>query len=551
MRALIEASANATDGAPDGPGRVHHRVIADHLRATAFLIADGVLPSNEGRGYVLRRIMRRAMRHAHLLGAEDPVMWRLVPALVAQMGAAFPELTRAEPLIEETLRSEEGRFQVTLDRGLRLLDDELARLPDGAALPGRRRLPPLRHLRLPARPDPGRAARARPRRRRGRLRRRDGRAEGQGPRRLGRLRRGRRRGGLVRPRRAARPDRVPRLRHRDRRGPGARARCRRPPVETAEVGIEVQVVLNQTPFYAESGGQVGDTGSLRTDRARVAITDVRKKAGLFVHLGRVEEGTLVRGAAAELAVDHDRRTAIRANHSATHLLHEALRRALGDHVAQRGSLVAPDRLRFDFAHPKAMTPERARGRRGRGQRLRPAEHPRRDPDHDPGRRRDARRPRALRREVRRRGPRRRDGRPPRQRPRPGRRDLLARALRRHPRPAHRRHRRLQARLRGRDLERRPPRRGADRRRRARPRRSRGGGPRRSGGAAARPPRRSCPSASAPSSTSVAPRQTRSPSCAAAWRSPAARPRRRGRRPSPASRSWPSRSPASPARTCAA
>jgi alanyl-tRNA synthetase len=356
MRALIEASANATDGAPDGPGRVHHRVIADHLRSTSFLIADGVLPSNEGRGYVLRRIMRRAMRHAHLLGAQDPVLHRLVPALVAQMGQAFPELVRAQPLIAETLESEEARFRTTLDRGLRLLEDELARLPAGAALPGEAAFRlydtygfPL-DLTQDALREQGRGVDV------GGF---DGAMAAQ---------KARARAAWAGSGEAA--DEALWFDLADGSGPteflgydtetaegqvlaivvGGR------PVDAAGAGAEVQVVLNQTPFYAESGGQVGDTGVLRTDRARVEIGDVRRKAGLIVHLGRVAEGTLARGAAAELAVDHDRRSAIRANHSATHLLHEALRRALGDHVAQRGSLVAPDRLRFDFAHSKAMTP---------------------------------------------------------------------------------------------------------------------------------------------------------------------------------------------------
>jgi alanyl-tRNA synthetase len=357
MRALIEASATVTDGAPDGPGRVHHRVIADHLRSTSFLIADGVLPSNEGRGYVLRRIMRRAMRHAHLLGAQDPVMWRLVPALVAQMGAAFPELTRAEPLIEETLRSEETRFQATLERGLKLLDDELGRLPEGAPLPGAAafRLYDTYGFPLDLTQDA--------------LREKGRTVEVAGFDAAMAEQRAKARAAWAGSGEAA--DEAIWFDLAESHGPteflGYDTETAEGqvlalvvgghPVETAEVGLEVQIVLNQTPFYAESGGQVGDTGRLATDRARVAITDVRKKAGLFVHFGRVEEGTLVRGAAAELAVDRDRRTAIRANHSATHLLHEALRRALGEHVAQRGSLVAPDRLRFDFAHPKAMTPE--------------------------------------------------------------------------------------------------------------------------------------------------------------------------------------------------
>jgi alanyl-tRNA synthetase len=356
MRALIEASANVTDGAPDGPGRIHHRVIADHLRSTSFLIADGVLPSNEGRGYVLRRIMRRAMRHAHLLGAQDPVMWRLVPALVAQMGAAFPELPRAEALIEETLLNEETRFKATLERGLRILDDELERLPEGAPLPGAAAFRLYDTFGFPL--DLTQDA----------LRERHRSVDVAGFDAAMAEQKAKARAAWAGSGEAA--DEGIWFDLAERHGPteflgydtetaegqvlalvvGGHA------VETAPVGVEVQVVLNQTPFYAESGGQVGDAGTLRTDRARVAITDVRRKAGVFVHVGRVDEGELVRGAAAELVVDHGRRTAIRANHSATHLLHEALRRTLGDHVAQRGSLVAPDRLRFDFAHGKAMTP---------------------------------------------------------------------------------------------------------------------------------------------------------------------------------------------------
>ncbi|MCB1370722.1 MAG: alanine--tRNA ligase [Rhodobacteraceae bacterium] len=357
MRALIEASANLTDGAPDGPGRVHHRVIADHLRSTSFLIADGVLPSNEGRGYVLRRIMRRAMRHAHLLGAQDPVMYRLVPALVAQMGAAFPELPRAQPLIEETLRSEETRFQATLDRGLRLLDEELDRLPEGAPLPGSAafRLYDTYGFPLDLTQDA--------------LRERQRTVDVAGF-----------ETAMAEQKRMARAawagsgeagEAAIWFDLAERHGPteflgydteSAEAQILAlvadgEPVERAGTGETVQIVLNQTPFYAESGGQVGDAGTLTTDTARVAISDVRKQAGLFVHSGRVEEGTLQSGTAAALKVDHDRRAAIRANHSATHLLHEALRRRLGDHVAQRGSLVAPDRLRFDFTHPKAMAGE--------------------------------------------------------------------------------------------------------------------------------------------------------------------------------------------------
>jgi len=356
MRALIEASANATDGAPDGPGKIHHRVIADHLRSTSFLIADGVLPSNEGRGYVLRRIMRRAMRHAHLLGAKDPVMYRLVPALVTQMGAAFPELGRAQSLIEETLRSEETRFQATLDRGLRLLDDELGKLPANAALPGAAAFKLYDTYGFPL--DLTQDA----------LREKSRAVDVAGFEAAMAEQKAKARAAWAGSGEAA--DESIWFDMAEQFGPteflGYDTEAAEGQVlglvvggvsvEKAGIGTEVQLVLNQTPFYAEQGGQVGDTGTLRTDKGRVSITDVRKKAGVFVHVGRVEEGEIVRGAAAELVVDHERRAAIRANHSATHLLHEALRRALGDHVAQRGSLVAPDRLRFDFAHPKAVSP---------------------------------------------------------------------------------------------------------------------------------------------------------------------------------------------------
>jgi alanyl-tRNA synthetase len=356
MRGLIEASASATDGAPDGPGRIHHRVIADHLRASAFLLADGVTPSNEGRGYVLRRIMRRAMRHAHLLGAQDPVMWRLVGALVARMGEAYPELSRARALIEETLRLEETRFQTTLDRGLRLLEDELARLGDGAALPGETAFRlydtygfPL-DLTQDALREQGRAvdvagfdAAMAAQKAKARaawsgtgeafdaaiwfdLREETGATEFLGY-------ETETAEGVVR---ALVVD-------------GARA-------GSVRAGTRAQLVANQTPFYAESGGQVGDRGELRTVTGRAVVLDVKKRAGdLFVHEIEVAEGEIVQGEPAAFAVDPVRRAAIRANHSATHLLHEALRGALGDHVAQRGSLVAPDRLRFDFAHAKAMT----------------------------------------------------------------------------------------------------------------------------------------------------------------------------------------------------
>ncbi|MDM8167804.1 alanine--tRNA ligase [Roseovarius sp.] len=357
MRTLIEASANVTDGAPDGPGNVHHRVIADHLRSTSFLIADGVMPSNEGRGYVLRRIMRRAMRHAHLLGAKDPVMFRLVPTLVALMGQAFPELGRAQPLIEETLKLEETRFKQTLDRGLNLLDAELKGLPEGQNLPGETAFKlydtfgfPL-DLTQDALREQGRGVDT------------DGfdaaMAEQKAKARAAWSGSGEAADSTVwfdiaeekgttdflgYDTEVAEAQIVAVVKEGDR-------------VDSAKAGETVQFVLNQTPFYAEAGGQVGDTGTLKTDSGTARITDTKKVAGVFIHFAEVTEGEIANATAARLEVDHARRTRIRANHSATHLLHEALRKALGDHVAQRGSLNAPDRLRFDFSHAKGLTLE--------------------------------------------------------------------------------------------------------------------------------------------------------------------------------------------------
>jgi len=359
FRALILASAEATGQDPDGPHQVHHRVIADHLRSTAFLMADGVLPSNEGRGYVLRRIMRRAMRHATLLGAKEPVMYRLVPALVRQMGAAYPELARAEPLIEETLELEETRFRGLLERGLGLLAEETARLGDHQPLPGAVAFRlydtygfPL-DLTQDALREQGRTVD---------LAGFDAAMEEQ---------RARARAAWAGSGEAATENVWFEIKEKvggtDFLGysteiveasivalvtDGA-------PVQSAAVGKNVAVVLNQSPFYAESGGQVGDTGLITgPDGLRIAITDTQKKLGdLFVHLGHVQSGEARLGIPVAAAVDHPRRTTIRAHHSATHLLHEALRRRLGAHVTQKGSLNAPDRLRFDVSHPRPITAE--------------------------------------------------------------------------------------------------------------------------------------------------------------------------------------------------
>ncbi len=357
MRALIMAVAQATGVDPDGPQKASHRVIADHLRASSFLVADGVLPSNEGRGYVLRRIMRRAMRHAQLLGARDPVMFKLVPALVREMGQAYPELIRAEPLITETLKLEETRFRTTLARGLSILDEESRGLNEGGKLSGEVAFTlydtygfpldltqdALRARGIGVDTDAFNAAMERQREKARAawagsgeaatetvwfgIRERVGATEFLGY-------DTETAEGVVTALVAG----------------GAEVKA----IKAGESGL---AVLNQTPFYGESGGQVGDEGVMTGAGLKVRVTGTAKKLGdLFVHSVTVEEGTLQVGAALELAVDHGRRGAIRANHSATHLLHEALRQVLGDHVAQKGSLVAPERLRFDFSHPKPIGP---------------------------------------------------------------------------------------------------------------------------------------------------------------------------------------------------
>ena len=359
--ALIRAIADLTGADPHGEQKGSLRVIADHLRASSFLIADGVLPSNEGRGYVLRRIMRRAMRHGQLLGAKDPLMYRLVWALVREMGQAYPELVRAEDLIEETLKLEETRFRKTLDRGLTILDEKSASLKKGDMFDGETAFTLYDTYGFPL--DLTQDA----------LRNRG-----------------------IGVDIASFTDAMDRQRAKARAswagsGDTAAETVWFPlreklgateflgydteiaegvvtalvkdgkEIDGAKAGDTVAIIMNQTPFYAESGGQVGDTGVLSGDGVRVRITDTQKKAGdLYVHLGTVEQGTVKLDLPLQLEVDHARRTAIRANHSATHLLHEALRQVLGDHIAQRGSLVAPERLRFDFAHNKPISADELR-----------------------------------------------------------------------------------------------------------------------------------------------------------------------------------------------
>jgi alanyl-tRNA synthetase len=357
FKALIAASGALTHTATDGEFKASHRVIADHLRSAGFLVADGVLPANEGRGYVLRRIMRRAMRHAHLLGAKDPLMHRLVPALMAEMGAAYPELIRAQPLIEATLNQEETRFRQTLDRGLKLLDEATAGLSEGGTLAGETAFRLYDTFGFPydltedalraqglqvdragfdtAMAEQKRAARAAWKGSGAKasddlwfdIAEQSGSTEFTGY-----------------AQDTGEAEVVALIRD------GAR-------VDQASAGEEVAIVVNQTPFYAESGGQVGDAGTITADNGLCAtVTDTSKQLGrLFVHHAKVEAGGIKVGDPVKLAIDVARRGAIRANHSATHLLHEALRQRLGTHVAQKGSMVAPERLRFDFSQPVGLT----------------------------------------------------------------------------------------------------------------------------------------------------------------------------------------------------
>ncbi|MBB6485226.1 alanine--tRNA ligase [Rhizobium lusitanum] len=358
FRALIEASEEATGVKAEGEHRASHRVIADHLRSSAFLIADGVLPSNEGRGYVLRRIMRRAMRHAQLLGAKEPLMWTLLPALIQQMGRAYPELVRAEALTSETLKLEETRFRKTLERGLSLLNDATSDLHKGDSLDGETafKLYDTYGFPLDLTQD---ALRAR----------------GIGVDISSFTDAMERQKAEARSHWAGSGDKATEtiwfelkeklgatefLGYDTETAEGVIQAIVKDgvAVDSASAGEKVQVIVNQTPFYGESGGQMGDTGVIASDHGKLAVGDTQKKGeGLFVHSSEVSEGKIKVGDAVVLTVDHARRSRLRANHSATHLLHEALREVLGTHVAQKGSLVAPERLRFDVSHPKPMTAE--------------------------------------------------------------------------------------------------------------------------------------------------------------------------------------------------
>ncbi len=357
FKSLIEASAEATSSDPYGDQNVHHRVIADHLRSCSFLIAEGVLPSNEGRGYVLRRIMRRAMRQASLLGAKDPVMHKLVPSLVQQMGAAYPELGQGQALIEETFEQEETRFLKTLDRGLKLLDDASADLDKGDTLPGETAFKLYDTFGFPL--DLTQDA----------LRAKEINVDIDGFDAAMKEQKEKSRAGGIGLGEAAdvkvyfdildANGSTEFLGYETEAAEGQIVAIVKDgaQVEKAVQGDTVQIILNQTPFYGESGGQVGDTGTLTVDAGAAKISDTKKVEGLFLHIAEITEGEIAVATGAAMTVDSARRAQIRASHSATHLLHEALRNALGEHVAQKGSLNGADRLRFDFSHNKAMAPD--------------------------------------------------------------------------------------------------------------------------------------------------------------------------------------------------
>jgi len=357
FKALIAESGSLTGTATTGDNQASHRVIADHLRASSFLVADGVLPSNEGRGYVLRRIMRRAMRHAHLLGAADPLMHRMVGSLTGEMGNAFPELIRAQPLIEETLLREETNFRQTLANGLKLLDAEIVDMGEGDVLPGATAFKLYDTYGFPydltedalrakslgvdregfdkAMAEQKAAARAA--------------WKGSGD----------QASDTVWFDIAEREGSTEFTGYTSEEGEGVVVALVRDgsEIETAQSGDTVTLLTNQTPFYGESGGQMGDAGKISgEDGFAASVTDTRKPLGrLHAHQIEIKSGSVSVGDLVHLKVDEDRRSALRANHSATHLLHKALRHHLGDHVTQKGSLVAADRLRFDFSHPSALT----------------------------------------------------------------------------------------------------------------------------------------------------------------------------------------------------
>ena len=357
FKALIAESGALSRTATDGAHKASHRVIADHLRSAGFLIADGVLPANEGRGYVLRRIMRRAMRHAHIIGAKEPLMYRLVSSLVSEMGGAYPELVRAQPLIEETLLREETRFRKTLENGLRLLDEATVDLGEGGTLPGETAFKLYDTYGFPydLTEDALRS--------RGLTVDRAGfdaaMAEQKAAARAAWKGSGEKASDEIWFDIAEKAGNTEFIGYSSTQGEGEVLAIVKDGVnfDSATAGETVTIVTNQTPFYGESGGQMGDAGRMTTQGGFVALVDDTAKplGRVHAHHATVEAGSIKVGDTVHMIVDVDRRDRIRANHSATHLLHAALRKELGAHVTQKGSLVAPDRLRFDFSHPEALT----------------------------------------------------------------------------------------------------------------------------------------------------------------------------------------------------
>ncbi|MGB7287467.1 MAG: alanine--tRNA ligase, partial [Salaquimonas sp.] len=358
FKSLIAASEEATGVKAEGDFKPSHRVIADHLRAASFLIADGVLPANEGRGYVLRRIMRRAMRHGNLLGAKEPLIYRLVPTLINEMGGAYPELVRAKSLITETLELEETRFRKTLERGLSLLGDATEGMGAGDSLDGETAFKLYDTYGFPL--DLTQDA----------LRRRDIDVDTEGFKKAMEQQKAEARASWAGSGDAA-DDRIW-FELRDTHGATEFLGYETEKAEAvalaivldgksisaASAGSEISLVVNQTPFYGESGGQQGDKGIIKFEGGALEVLDTKKRGeGLFVHQCKVTKGEIKTNMALELIVDHEGRSGLRRNHSATHLIHEALRHVLGDHVAQKGSLVAPNRLRFDFSHQKPIPAE--------------------------------------------------------------------------------------------------------------------------------------------------------------------------------------------------
>ena len=359
LRSIIEHSADVTGVSPDGAQAPSHRVIADHLRCASFLLADGVMPSNEGRGYVLRRIMRRGMRHAHLLGAQEPLMHKLVPTLTSMMGEAYPELLRAQSLIVETLKNEETRFKRTLDRGLKMLDEETSSLSKGQKLSGDVAFKLYDTYGFPvdltadALKSKGLEVDMTGFEKAMQVQKETARKSWAGSGDAGTSKLWFELFDTVGP--------TEFLGYRDVVSEGKILAIVKDGavVNSLKSGEEGFIIVNQTPFYAESGGQVGDTGVMLTQAGDAfAVTDTKKQVGkLWVHIGKVSKGVMNVGEGVELRVDTRRRAAIQSNHSVTHLLHEALRQTLGDHIAQKGSLQDESRTRFDISQPNAITAE--------------------------------------------------------------------------------------------------------------------------------------------------------------------------------------------------